>query len=404
MASYCAFLGNHPQLSLAELAMLFPGFAVKQRFPKHAVVFETSAEIGQKDLDRLGGTILIARETPAFGSIADAPDALLKETATVKGKTTFAIRAIGIDKRAVHGLYRSCKDALKKAGKPARYVGNEHEPAAMALLKDTGMITGKGGCELVLLQDAERGTFWGGRTVAAQDPDAYTKRDIQKPVRDTRVGLLPPKLAQILLNGGEWIARTANPKLPKKLTVLDPFCGTGVVPVEALLRGWTVHASDASQKAVSGALKNIEWARKSYGILKKDVPASVWKQDARKPFAIKGGVDLIATETTLGPPLTTRPTIKDAQKMRTAVEEIEIEFLKNVRATLPGVPVALTLPVWMVSSGPLVLERLWKELPDIGFEPVLPPGVQGDFPGRASLLYRRGDAVVGREVVFLRQR
>lgn len=401
MARYCAFLGNHPQLSLAELAMQFPGFAVVQRFPKHTVVFETTAEIAQKDFDKLGGTILIAKEAEGFSSPENTADVLVRETANVKGKTTFAIRAVGIDKRAIHDLYRKGKDALKKAGKPARYVGNEHEHAAAALLKDTGLVTGKGGCELVLLQDDERKAFWGGKTVAVQDVDAYTKRDMKKPVRDTRVGLLPPKLAQILLNGGEWLARTANPKLPKKLTILDPFCGTGVVPLEALLRGWTVHGADSSQKAVNGTLKNLEWARKEYGIPKKDVPASIWKQDARKPFAIKGDVHLIATETTLGPPLVVRPAIKDAQKMRTAVEETEIEFLKNVRATLPGVPVALTLPVWMVSTGPLVLERLWKELPEIGYAPVLPAGLQGDFPGRASLLYRRGDAVVGREFVFL---
>lgn len=403
MAHYCAFLGNHPQLSLAELAMHFPDFAVKKRYPKHVVVFETSGPVTQKELDRLGGTILLAREVPGFSSKESFVDALLNETQTVKGKTTFAIRSVGIDKNTVHDLYRIGKNALKKANRPARYVGNEHEPAALALLKSTALLTGKGGAELVLLYDAESKECWGGRTVAAQDLDAYTKRDMKKPVRDTRVGLLPPKLAQILLNGGEWLARTQNPKLPKKLTILDPFCGTGVIPVEALLREWTVHASDASQKAVNGTLKNVEWARKEYGVLKKDVPASIWKQDARKPFAIKNGVHMIATETTLGPPLTMRPTIKDAQKMRTAVEDIEIDFLRNVRASLPGVPVALTLPVWMVSSGPLLLERLWKELPELGFEAVLPATLQGDFPGRASLLYRRGDAVVGREFVFLRQ-
>ena len=404
MARYCAFLGNHPQLALAEVAMLFPDVVPVARYPKHVVVFETPAEITQKEFDRLGGTVLIAREIDGVSSPAGVPDAIVRETATVKGKTTFAIRSVGIDKRTVHGLYRSGKDALKRAGKPARYVGNEHEPAAAALLKDTGIVTGKGGCEIVLLADEETKTFWCGKTIAVQDVDAYTKRDMKKPVRDTRVGLLPPKLAQILLNGGEWLARAANPKLPKKLTILDPFCGTGVIPLEALLRGWTIHGSDASLKAVNGTLRNLEWARKEYGILKKDVPASIWKQDARKPFVIKGDVHLIATETTLGPPLTQRPTIKDAQKMRTAVEEIEIDFLKSIRASLPSTPIALTLPVWMVSTGPLVCERVWKELPTIGYEPVLPKGVQGDFPGRASLLYRRGDAVVGREFVFLAPR
>ncbi len=40
--------------------------------------------------------------------------------------------------------------------------------------------------------------------------------------------------------------------------VFDPFCGTGVIPLEAILRGCNVLASDISLKAVNGTTKNIE--------------------------------------------------------------------------------------------------------------------------------------------------
>ncbi len=230
---------------------------------------------------------------------------------------------------------------------------------------------------------------------------------MEKPVRDTRVGLLPPKLAQILLNFGEWIARETDPKIKKTLVVFDPFCGTGVIPMEALLRKWPVYASDNSLKAVNGCEKNLDWIRKEYEIFKKDTASVVWKQDATKAFTLsdsKGSSlpNMIVTETTLGPGLTDRPTAKDAAKMKTECEDIEIGFLENAAKTLPGIPIVATFPVWYLKSGPLFLEKTWKKLESIGYTAVLPPGIKSDAPDRKSIVYRRPDQTVGREIVILK--
>jgi hypothetical protein len=403
MTTYCAFLGSQPRISLAELRAAIPDFKQERMVGNGIVLFTTETVITNKMLASWGGIYLIAKELARKGvDVHNVPRMLVEQTTALKGKVTFSLRGYGVQKSVVHGLYRDCKQALRKAGKAARYVGNERKPAVSALLRDAGLIDGKHGCEMVMLGDDK--FFWVGRTVAVQDPDAYTKRDMQKPVRDTRVGLLPPKLAQILLNLGEWIARQTDAKAPRRLTVFDPFCGTGVIPMESLLKGWPVFASDASLKAVNGCEKNLEWVRKEEKILKKDVASEVWKQDATKPFDASKFKDLnvIVTETTLGPGLTDRPTAKDAAKMKTACETIELEFLENVAKTLPGIPVVCTFPVWYLKSGPLMLEKVWKKLEDIGFTPVLPKGMAGDTPDRASLLYRRSEQIVGREVVILK--
>jgi hypothetical protein len=130
----------------------------------------------------------------------------------------------------------------------------------------------------------------------------------------------------------------------------------------------------------------------------------VWKQDATKPFGdpIKEKPQVIVTETMLGPPLSERPTVRDATKIRNECDATEIAFLQNVAATLPGVPVIVTWPVWYLKTGPLFLEKVWKQLGDIGFKAVLPKGVKADMPGRTSLVYRRPDQIVGREVVILK--
>lgn len=399
MSTYAAFLGNHPRISIAELAATLPGFSFKKMVGSSIALFATEAEIKQKHLDRLGSIILIAQEVDGVKSLADVPAALQRETSAVKGKVTFSLRAYGVNRQHVFGLYRDGKKYLVKQGRSVRYVGNERQSAAAALLHDSGIVDGKHGCEIVLLGDEDK-WLWVGRTVAVQNPDAYTKRDMEKPVRDTRVGLLPPKLAQILLNFGEWAVQSEKPK--KKLTILDPFCGTGVVPMEALLRGWQVLASDLSLKAVNGSQKNLDWVRKEYGVLKKDVSSTVWKQDASNPFSLKENPDMIVTETTLGPALSKRPTVKDVTKMRNEADKIEVAFLRNVATSLPGVPVVATFPVWYVGTGPVFLEKVWTELAEIGFEAVLPVGVESETPEHPSLIYRRPDQFVGRQVVILR--
>ncbi len=172
--------------------------------------------------------------------------------------------------------------------------------------------------------------------------------------------------------------------------------------MEALIRGWPVLASDNSVKAVTGSEKNMDWIRKERKILKRDVPSEVWKHDATKTFDLKKLPNVIVTETTLGPALSDRPAAKDATKFRTECDDLETAFLQNVAKNLPGVPVVATFPIWYVKAGPIFIEKTYKKLKDIGFEAVLPSGTAGDTPERTSLIYRRPDQFVGREIVILK--
>lgn len=416
MSSYCAYLGHQPHISLAELSAVLPECTPERKIG-NATVFSTHEELDGPFLRNLGGTWLIAKQIVRSpeATLRDVPKLLIQQIKSARGKVTFSIRAEGLSTSELASVYRSCKEAVKKLGRPARYVGNERKPAATVLLHKEGLVDpegehGKSGCEIVILQDEK--FLWIGRTVAVQDPDVYTKRDMGKPVRDSRVGMLPPKLAQVMLNFGVWLVRgtkKADKKAPE-LLIYDPFCGMGVVLLEALHRGCPAIGSDASLKAVNGCEKNIEWIRKEEKITKGAVPAAVWKHDATKPFdlaeipekSLRRAPDVIVTETMLGPALTDRPTAKDAQKWKTESEDLEIGFLKSAKESFPGVPVALMLPVWYLRTGPVFLERVWSAVEKLGYSPVLPQGVNGTVPGRPTLLYRRPDQVVGREILLLK--
>lgn len=403
MPKYAAFIGHQPHLSLAELASAVPGFKLKNILGSAVALFESNAELPSDFLSTLGGTVVIARElNDRVTSTDDIPGALVRELTGTTGKVTFGLRTFGLEKKEIGKLYRNGKDTLKRAGKTSRYVGSDMKAAPSVVLHDERLLDGNHGCELVVVKTREE--LWVGRTVAAQDIDAYTKRDMEKPVRDTTAGLLPPKLAQILLNYGTWLARGA--KKEGAITVYDPFCGTGVIPMETMIRQWPVLASDVATKAVTGCEKNLEWVRKHWKIGKREVPSAVWKHDALKPFKIdpklKLKPDVIVTETFLGPQLKERPTSAEAKKLKTNNEQMQVGFIKNAVASLPGVPLVVTWPVWYLGKAQVLLEKTWATIDKLGYEAVLPEGIQSDIEGRPSLIYRRPDQFVGRQIVMLR--
>ncbi|MSR86646.1 hypothetical protein EXS70_00520 [Candidatus Peribacteria bacterium] len=410
MPSYAAFIGHQPHLSLAELAATVPGFLLHEKINHSVVLFDSGVPLDAKFMDTLGGTIVLAEKLEdAKARTEDIPEILGKLLMPIKGKVTFSLRTLGFAPGTVRDFYRKSKLHLKKKGKPSRYVGNERVAAPSIVLRDNGLLDRSHGCELCVIQHAAEAStsplLWIGITVGAQDVDAYTKRDMEKPVRDTSVGLLPPKLAQILVNFGVWLAK--KNQSPGPMVILDPFCGTGVIPMECLMRGFTALASDKSEKAITGTTKNLEWLRKQFEISKTKAPSRVWKQDATKPFDAKAhpelakGVDAIVTETTLGPALTKRPTMKEVNTLRSDNEALQIGFLESAAASLPGVPIVCIWPVWYPSKAPVALEKVWKAAEKLGYQAVLPPTIE-IVDGRMSLLYRRPDQFVGREVVIFK--
>ncbi|MCA9370620.1 MAG: hypothetical protein KC680_01515 [Candidatus Peregrinibacteria bacterium] len=404
MPQYAAVLGHQPHISIAELAAVVPGFTLESIEQTVVALFSADEELDDDCIDRLGGTVLLARRiTEADVSMSDIPQLLVNECGKVRKKVTFSLRCYDVPSKLIKTAYIKGKEAFKSAGKPCRYVGNEKKHAAVALLHDSDVISGKKGVELFIVQTASQ--LWVGRTIGAQDIDRYTWRDMDKPVRDTTVGLLPPKLAQVMLNFGAWMVESErdNKKRKKHIvyTVLDPFCGTGVIPLECLLQGWHVLASDVSQKAVNGTKKNLDWVRKEMKILKKDVSDDVSKHDALKPFKLKSLPDMVVTETTLGPALTKKPTKTDVKKYLKDSEALEAAFLHNAAASLPGVPIVCMWPFWRLGGDVIRHEKIWSVAKELGYRAVLPAGAPVEDPEKLSLLYQRKDQFVGREIVLL---
>ena len=64
---------------------------------------------------------------------------------------------------------------------------------------------------------------------------------------------LEPRLARLMISLGH---RSDT----EPTTVIDPFCGTGGIAIEAMLAGLNVLASDLDPKMVKGTKENLQWA------------------------------------------------------------------------------------------------------------------------------------------------
>ncbi|HEY1064431.1 MAG TPA: hypothetical protein VGE30_04035, partial [Candidatus Saccharimonadales bacterium] len=262
--------------------------------------------------------------------------------------------------------------------------------------------------------------------VKVQDIDAYARRDRERPARDAKVGMLPPKLAQRIINlaAGELPSEKlqnicdipAGKPVPRTLlnkTLLDPFCGTGVVLQEALLMGYDVMGADIDQRMVDYSNKNLEWLRKEYnwelpgmGTQLGDATNAEWKT-TRFTYDAQGEAtdaelvpltpDFIACETYLGRPFTTVPSAEILNQTISECNLIIKKFLQNAHKQLaPGARLCIAVPAWQIGKNPLKHLPLVDQIEDLGYN-----RVSFEHIGNNPLVYQRPDQIVARELVVI---
>ncbi len=399
-------LGRQPDLGLAELESLYGASVVRQ------LSFNTALlDVDPKDVNftRLGGSIKLAKVLMELPSsdwrlieryLSDTIPEHLQYVPEGKFKLGLSVYGLKIRPQQINETGLRLKKVIKAAGRSVRVVPNK-SPALNSAQVLHNQLTGPTGWELLLVKNGTKTLL--AQTVAEQDIDAYAARDQKRPMRDAKVGMLPPKLAQIIINLAT--AKTASSK--NKTTdaseemyegpfdILDPFCGTGVVLQEALLMGYSALGSDKEPRMIEYATKNLQWLTDKWDI--EDPIFEVHIGDATQMQWRE--FKAVAGETYLGPPLSQLP---EPQKMRQIVHDISRlhnKFLQNIGAQMrSGSRMCLAVPAWKSKNGFIHLSTLDK-LPELGYTRI-------DF--RASrgqpLIYHREDQVVGRELVVLEKK
>ncbi len=370
---YLAVLGRQPKISLAELESLFAG--VRQISPELATF--NSATI--PNINRLGGSLKLARE------LLSSPLDFLSDLPT--GKITLGISDFSshASKKSAQTEALRLKKILARHSRSVRVLENKTATLSTATSHHNQLAEKQNHVELIKFNKE-----WFVVT-GVQNITAYACRDQTRPARDAKVGMLPPKLAQILIN--------LCGNLPEKSTLLDPFCGTGVLLQEALLMGYTPYGTDLSERMVGYTRKNLDWLTKK-GLTKEDVYAKmeVCVGDAID-FEWSKKINAVACETYLGPPMSAVPPEIKLKSAQQECRPIILGFLKNLsRQIASGTPVALAIPAWRKENGEYSRLNILDEIENLGYNVVkLKNSDQRD------LLYHRDGQIVARELIILRK-
>lgn len=385
---FVAILGRLPKLSIAELEAMFGKSHVR-------AVSHDIATIDTDNLliDSLGGSLkcgtiihtLPASSRPTLEQASHwITHTYIHQLLAVSGKITLGISAYGFSTspRQLQKIGLSLKSSMKRHGASLRLVPNTSIELSTATSHNNKLGLSPKKRELFIIK-TDDGTILITESNGAQNITTYARRDRNRPRRDAFVGMLPPKLAQIMINVAVGNA--------VKATILDPFCGTGTVLQEALLKGYDVCGSDLSQKMIDYTTENIAWLQSKYHI--PSTVRSLEQADAMTHQWPKAQqLDAVVCETYLGQPFSAPPSPKKLHEVTGNCNHIITNFLRNIHSQLkPGTTLCIAVPAWRDVSHNLTHLPLIKDLKKLGYILQQPP-----------LIYSRSDQVVVREILLLK--
>lgn len=389
---YVAIIGRNTEISIAELESVFGSKYILPVSNQAVLVASNSID---SLTHRLGGTVKIAKiliEVKSSNwnyltSFVNKNASLLVDFFPDE-KASVGISTFDIDTSPgkINALGLTIKKIAKQYNKSLRIVPNKSNALNSAQIIHNKLL-GDRGFEFIFVAK-KRGGCIIAQTVFEQNIDEYSARDQARPNRDSKVGMLPPKLAQTIIN-----LATANSS--EVSSVLDPFCGTGVLLQESMIMGYKTYGSDLEPRMVEFSKKNIEWLVNNFtvdGQLKNikaaDATSNQWPD-------LDSSV-VIACETYLGRPLNSLPDSNTLQKIINDCDTIHQKFLKNVASqTKQGFRMCIAVPAWRTKQGFIHLKAL--DHPEkLGYNRISFVHVD-----TKSLIYHRSDQTVARELVVL---
>ncbi len=387
MKTYLFQFGRTPQLSQAEGEARYGHFEmISKKCPDFYQTSGEAIENPQAFLDSLGGTIRIAEviDTVAFPKVTDL---LVEELMQIvpEGKLTFGMSHFPADEWKLKTLLIGIKKALRKHDRSVRFANRTFRNLDAGTLHNENLFPPKGAEILAIVNDENKLIL--AKTLAAQDITALSERDYGKPVRDMKVGMLPPKLALMLINFA-----AIDKTLPKK--IWDPFCGTGTIAVEAVRIGAECACSDVSEKMITATKENLEYFFPEQRF-------QIFEHDATTALSQKIDAEAIVSEGYLGPMFLREVSDSDLANAKHDIEPIYERFFAQAAKSQTIKTLVICFPFWRTrhrrdafsEKALAAAQKFWKNA----------LACEG-LSSRGSLLFRRDNQFVGREIFVFHKR
>jgi tRNA G10 N-methylase Trm11 len=389
--TYIFFLGSHPSISVAEILAYFRRKNLVISKPilltPEILQIETSANLTIVDVMReLGGTIkigVLVAELP--GDVETSAPLIMKELLSLAvDRLHFGFSAYGV--RISKNLGLKIKKEIIAQGKMARWVVSREPDLSSVVIEQNKLLTH--GFDFSFIKAAKK--IYLAKTLAVQPFKELSKRDYGRPGRDDHSGMLPPKLAQMMLNLG---------LVTEDKNLLDPFCGSGTVLSEAILLGVkNIFGSDISAKAVADTLANLEWIDKEGAVKGKDQRVAQISATELSSHFRENSIDAIVTEPFLGPQ-------RGDYDVRQVIAELEDLYAKAIsefgKVLKAGGRAVMIWPVIKTKNDRIFMSA--KIAGNLKMIKPLPLELMKELKltNRETLLYGRPDQRVWREIVIL---
>jgi len=384
---YAFWLGREFKLSLAEIHQLFPKVNIEY-INKGVCILNTQNKQELLDkVSRMWWTIKLMELIPGYRWKPEY--SVLDIWEKHEWKFAYGISILWDEKR-LKSILMETKKLLKQKWLSSRFVNKNFWSLSSAQIIWEKLVSRWSDFTLISAWDTEY--FW--KTIWVQDIEAYSKRDYGK-TRDMQVGMLPPKLSQMMINISEW------------KNIYDPFCGLWTILIESILMGNTeVYGSDISADNIEKTKKNISYARKEFENNVKTSMTQVLdaKWISSSPFLKKA--DAIVTEWYLWQVFTKKTVSKTAiAEEKKQLLEIYTKFFDGLKRANYSWVVLICFPFWEVMG----IYNYFDEVYDLIKKhaknlPLLPKHDEFKHTKSWSLLYKRPDQVVWREIFKLKIR
>ncbi|MEI7918085.1 MAG: hypothetical protein WCH58_01760 [Candidatus Saccharibacteria bacterium] len=390
--SYIAILGRQPALGTAELERIYGGKAVTPISLQSVIIDCEDFEIQRFGGVLKAGKVITELQPSNWRQVSQRIVQLYSDKwSKFEGKITLGISVYDfvVSNREVQQAGIILKQKLKKHNVSLRLVPNSDPALSTATSHHNKLGLSPNKVELIIVRTRE-GKIYIAESTGSQNITAYAQRDQERPKRDAFVGMLPPKLAQIMIN---LACGQLRPEEGRKLVVLDPFCGTGVIPQEAVLMGHAAYGTDLSEKMVEYSHANIKWLEDvyhkefDYKFSHGDAMTNKWQQP----------INAVVAETYLGQPFSAPPSPAKLEEVVKNCDYIITEFLRNLGTQIkPGTPVCIAVPAWRNKEGRFTHLPITSIIARFGYKPHEFTNISQN-----DLLYYREDQVVARELLVL---
>lgn len=372
------------KLSIAEIFKVFPN-GKTVFFDKNILILENleKTEILEKSKN-IWWTIKIIEVKEASWD----EENILSENLPLDNfewKFNYAIN-IYWQKKSLKELLKISKNIIKSASLNPRFINQDFKNVTSVQVIKEALVKKWTDFNFIYWNDGKI-FFW--NTIFVQDIYAYSNRDYGKD-RDMHVWMLPPKLAQMMINlsGGK--------------NIYDPFVWLWTVLIESIYM-WNkkIFGSDLSEKMVETSNENLGKL-----IEKFDFEKNIFHQNAKyiSEVNIFSEFDTIVTEWYLWEIMTKNNiNFERIQKQREKLSELYEWFFSWIKKVNFEWTIVISFPFWELNSKYFYFEEIYDIINKYcNILEILPENFAYLKTKVWSLLYKRDAQLVGREIFVLK--